>query len=443
MKFSKYIVLLSLLLLFSACEDYFGEDANIDPDNPTVVTPNVILPQVQARLVYTYGGDFTRYVSINTQHVDGISRQFAVIGQYGIQRSDLDNAWSNIYSGTLNSNQQLLELSVDGGFNHYTGIALALETYAIMVSTDFWGDIPYTDAFKFAENGVYSPTYDTQEAIYTKLFANLEEARMLFGMDAGGNVPSTDDLLYGGDISKWIKFCNVLEARGQLHLSKIDEGAAYSKVVAALAKGGFESPNDNIGLKFGQAATENAPWYQYIDQRDDCETGVTYTNLLTDLNDPRIATYGQPQALPHPIFTKDQRVNLLSFTEQEFIRAEALLATDAAAAYNAYLAGINVSMAEALITDETLIEAYLAQTNVGVGADNLTLENIITQKYIALYTDPEVFSDWRRTGIPALVPITGTAIPRRLPYAQSEEFSNINTPSPSEVTIFSRVWWDR
>lgn len=442
MKNLKYIFFLSGILFFTSCQDYFGENANIDPDNPTVVTPNVILPQVQARLVYTYGGDFTRYTGINTQQVAGISRQFAVIGQYGLQGNDLDAAWSNIYSGTLNSNQELVRLAKEGGFNHYAGIALALETYAIMVATDLWGDIPYTDAFKFGENGVYAPIFDKQEDIYTKIFANLEEARTLLGGDAGGNAPGGDDLIYGGDAAKWIQFCNVLEARGHLHLSKVD-ASAYSKALAALEKGGFASTADNAAFKFGSAATENAPWFQYIEQRDDCEVGTTFTALLADLEDPRMETFGQPHTNDHPVWTRDQTLNLLSFTEQEFIRAEALLATDKAKAYEAYLAGIKGSMAMAKITDEAAIDAYLAKAAVGVGADNLTLEQVITQKYIALYTDPEVFTDWRRTNIPALTPITGTAIPRRLPYAQTEEFSNVNTPSPSEVTIFDRVWWDQ
>ena len=433
---------LFIALLFASCEGYFGDDANIDPDNPTTVTPNVVLPQVQARLVYTYGGDFSRYLGLYTQHVDGINRQFAVLGQYGIQPVDVDNAWSNIYSGTLNSNLQLLNMARENGFNHYAGIALALESYAVMVATDSWGDIPYSDALQFAENGVYVPTFDKQETIYNQIFANLEEARTLLSGDGGGSVPGSDDLFYKGDASKWIKFCNLLEARGRLHLSKVS-GSAYSEVLAALDRGAFDSAADDGGIKFGEPATENAPWYQYIEQRDDAEVGAYYVNLLTELDDPRLATYGQPHTNAHPVWTKDQRVNLLSFTEQAFIRAEALLETDKVAAYEAYLAGINASMVEALITDEDAINSYIEQSSIGVGADNLTLENIITQKYIALYTDPEVFSDWRRTNFPTLPPNTGTQIPRRLPYAQTEINSNSNTPSPSDITIFSRVWWDQ
>ena len=440
MKLLRYIIILTGIVFFTSCQDYFGEDSNIDPDNPTTATPNVLLPQVQARLVYTYWGDFARYVGLYTQHVDGISRQFAVLGQYGIIPSDSDTPWSNIFNGSLNSNRQLISTARTDGFNHYTGIALVLESYAMLVATDLWGDVPYSDAFKFAENGVYTPTFDAQESIFNQIFSNLSEARSLLNGDAGGNNPGRDDLIYGGDIGKWIKFSNVLEARAQLHLSKRD-ASAYSKVIALLNGGGFDSPADQAAFSFGVGATENAPWYQYIEQRDDCEVGATYVALLQSLNDPRMATYGQPHTNGHPIWTKDENVKILSFTEQEFMKAEALLGSNRTAAYEAYINGILSSMIEALVSSDDAA-AYLIQPAIDVGEDNLTLENIITQKYLALYTDPEVFADWRRTNLPALTPVTGTQIPRRLPYAQTEIFSNPNTPSPATVNIFTSVWWD-
>ncbi|MCB0683080.1 MAG: SusD/RagB family nutrient-binding outer membrane lipoprotein, partial [Saprospiraceae bacterium] len=56
--------------------------------------------------------------------------------------------------------------------------------------------------------------------------------------------------------------------------------------------------------------------------------------------------------------------------------------------------------------------AYVGQTEIDPGSGNLTLDHIMTQKYIAMFMDPEVFSDWRRTGIPELDPNTGANVPR-------------------------------
>jgi len=103
-----------------------------------------------------------------------------------------------------------------------------------------------------------------------------------------------------------------------------------------------------------------------------------------------------------------------------------------------YPEAIRASFAEAGVAGYA---DYIAQETV-VPRGSITLESIITQKYLAMFGDPAVFSDWRRTGIPTLDPNTGSKVPRRLPYAQKEILSNENAPSPADVTIFDRVWWD-
>jgi len=428
------------MVVLTGCEDYFGEDANVDPDNPTSATVNVLLPQIQGRLSYVYGGDFTRYLGINTQQVDGIGRQFAVIGQYGIQPNDVDAAWRNTYAGSINSNQVMKNLSIESGATHYQGAALVLEAFAMMNATDFWGDIPYSDAFKFGENGgVYAPGIDSQQAIYETIFANLATAKTLFAGDDGGVPMGADDLIYGGDAAKWGQFASALMARGRLHLSNVESGS-YDAVLTALA-GGFTSSADQANFTYGTAATENAPWFQYIEDRDDCEVGAFYLSLMESLNDPRAATYGAEHNDAHPIFITNQVVPYISYSEQEFIRAEALMGTNSADdAFDAFSRAVQASMVEAQTgLDSTAIAGYITDTY----GSSITMEDIMIQKYISMNTSPEAFNDWRRTGIPELTPITGSAIPRRLPYSEAEQFANPNIPTPGQITIFDRVWWDQ
>ena len=196
-----------------------------------------------------------------------------------------------------------------------------------------------------------------------------------------------------------------------------------------------------LTLKFGSPSTENAPWYQYIQQRDDIEIDSTsYVALFSDL-DPRNGIFTVPLELPHPYFKADRDFPILTYTEMKFIEAETQFrAGGAAAATPAYLDAVRASMADAGVTDGAAIDAYIASIE-----GDVTLENIMLEKYKALFADQETFSDWRRTGIPNLTPNTGTdtQIPVRLPYPQTEIFSNANTPSPSEVTQFTPVWWDK
>ncbi len=442
MKFIKSHILLVLLGLFAltSCEDYFG-DINTDPDNPLEVTPGALLPQVQLRLAYTLGGDASRYTSIYTQHVDGVSRQFVVFQNYNITPSDVDQLWDNLYTGIMADNRQLLRLAEAGGYNHYIGVSKAIEAYTLLLTTDLWGDIPYSEAFQGTE--LLQPRFDAQQEVYNSVFTLIDESRSAFDADGGALVPGGDDLIYGGDLVQWRKFLDMLEARALLHLGEVDN-ANYNAALGAITKAGLTGRSDDARVMFGNPSTENAPWYQYIQQRDDIEVGDSYVAMLEELNDPRAAVFGALLDLPHPYFAANRDFPILTYTEAKFIEAETQFRVNgAAAAHDAYLEAIRSSMADAGITDETAINDYLAQASVDPGEGNLTLELIMEQKYLSLFTDPEVYNDWRRAGIPDLDPNTGTQIPLRLPYPQTEGDSNDNMPSRSQITPFTPVWWDK
>jgi hypothetical protein len=65
-------------------------------------------------------------------------------------------------------------------------------------------------------------------------------------------------------------------------------------------------------------------------------------------------------------------------------------------------------------------------------------QEIMTEKYIALFQNIEVWSDYKRTCIPALTPAGGAAqIPGRLLYSQDERNANPNIPAPGATASAS------
>jgi hypothetical protein len=69
------------------------------------------------------------------------------------------------------------------------------------------------------------------------------------------------------------------------------------------------------------------------------------------------------------------------------------------------------------------------------------IKAVMMQKYFAMFLQPESFADWRRTGVPALTPASGTAVPRRFTFPTDEINTNPNTPTGT--TMFTpRVFWD-
>lgn len=448
MKKINLYILSFLLVVFSlsSCEDYFG-DINVDPDNPTIVTPNVILPAVQARLAYAMGGDASRYTGLLTQHIDGVGRQFVVYQNYQILPSDLDGLWSNLYAGVLMDGRQIQTLSQESGYNHFNGIAKALEAYAFMFLTDMFGDIPYSEALQ-GTGQFLQPKFDTQESVYNNIFSILDEAKTLLAMDDGGLAVGGADLIYGGDANKWTKFCNVLEARGRLHLTKVD-ASNYQAALSALDRGGFIDSSDDARFGFGSTAAEAAPWFQYLEQRTDTQVGDSYVALMNSLGDPREATYGFPHTSEgdHPILKQDRNFPLLTYTEQMFIRAECLMQTggDPADALNEAVTSsyVDAGLIPTGFDEEEEEQLYISSTDYVASLGSITMNVIATQKYIAMFNDPEAFNDWRRTNVPNLTPNAGNQVPRKLPLAESEVLANTNAPNLGLDEIFTSVWWDK
>ena len=190
-------------------------------------------------------------------------------------------------------------------------------------------------------------------------------------------------------------------------------------------------------------------------------TGVSATAPPPAANNnySRIHTFlrGAVTAGAAPPFTYSGAVpqRLLPYSEYCFIRAEAALMGVGAPgdAQTFYRAGITASMQEVgtNIAGITPISAndivnYLAVNGTLSGTPAQQLQKVIEEKYVALFGVPvEPWTDWRRTGYPALTPTVNgvtTQIPRSLFYPQSEVDANPNCPSQKPADLQTRVFWD-
>lgn len=443
-KLKLIVVVFVAAAIFSSCKkSFFYDGINNDPSSVTVdqltPAPNVLLNGAELNTGYTVGGDVSRYTAMFVNSVQGYNRQFATYQNYIFTADDFSNVWSNFYQGNLNNLYKLKNLATENGYNHYAGVANVLLAYNFGLASDLWGDVPRTNALQ-GDQGNVKPTYDKQQDIYPYLQTILDSAITQLSGSAGAKAPGDDDFIYGGDVDKWIGFAHALKARYYLHLSKVDNSYATNALASinAALSGGAESAL----VPFFDNETQSNPWYQYIQQRSDISYKDAFlANTLRTMNDTRLAAYiNETDDVLTDLFAGiDAPVTLMSKTEMLFIQAEALSATNDPAAATVYADAITSSFADAGIP---VPPGYLT-TNALVGADHAArLPQIILQKYLALYTQSEPFSDWRRTGYPALVPNNGSNIPRRFLYSQNEnDFNGANVPTGT--TLFSHVWWDQ
>ena len=427
------------------------EEINRDPNNipdDQAITPSALLGSSEGALAYSIGGDAARYTSVFMQYLEGTDRQFYSIGEeYSFNETDTDNFWRfNLYGGPLNDLYTLNKKSELSGNTNYAGVAKLLLAYSLMTASDMFGDIPYAEAFQGNTN--LSPKYQTQAVIYDSIGDLIARARVQLADANSFNSPGTEDRIYGGDLGRWAMFADVLEARMHLHYAKKNGGTAgYQAALDAITNGkGFASNGDGAAFPFAASIPASSPWYQFANDRAGyIGYGGYMATWLDSLADPRGDVYGQIQDGDGLVATGniyggvDALLPLLTYAEQKFIEAECRFRIEGAsqAAHDAYIAGINASLDYCRVTADA---AFFAQTMVDPGVANLTLEHIMFQKHVAMFSQPEAWVDYRRTGFPAITPKAGASVPRRFPYAESERLYNANTPSG--LTIYDRVDWD-
>jgi hypothetical protein len=335
---------------------------------------------------------------------------------------------------------------------------------ALMHTTDVWNDIPYEEAFQGDQN--IKPTFNTQQDIYGYIKFLLEEGigylnavdESPFRLDEGG------DYLYDGDVEMWKKAAYAYLAKRALHLSKRNGNAAYEEAMGYLDMA-IGNASEDFQFNYGDATKNSNPLYQFMRDRGDVRMGAFFVDMLQLRFDPRLPAFVEPILVNgEPVFvgsvpgsaadTASQPGPAIAAptaptyfaTHQEmlFIKAECEFKTGASDAVvrETLYAALEASLDKYGVFSQEYVDAYKEQM-ANVGGDALYKE-LMTQKYIALCYQSEVYNDFRRTNNIVEIPVNPNgfenAIPRRFPYSTDEITYNPNVPSG--VTIMDRVWWD-
>ncbi len=442
-RYSRYILpALLMLLCCSACKkSYFYTGINDDPSQLKNPAPSAILPGAILKSAYIWGGDASRFASLFMQQSTGIANQAYNHSLYTVTPDDVDNMWyAGFYGAIMNDIKAMIDTATDQQQLHYAAVGKILMASNLGEVTDLWGDVPYTQAFQGLANT--QPKYDPQQQVYDTLQKLLDEAIASLTVDDGSPFqPGTqDDLMFGGNLDLWVRFAHALKAKFYLHLVKVSP-ATVQPALNEIPQGFKDGQGAFVKFVGTTATTTQAPWYQFNTQRGDIAFNGYLNDLLYKAKDPRYAVYYDPSdstLLGDLYGASNASVYFMSYDELKFIEAELQFRnnnkTAAAAAYNE---AVRANLSRTVGTD-----AYLQE--VSRTAANITLNDIMTQKYIALFLSPEIWTDWRRTAIPVLKAPQGNTLggqlPRSLLYPSSEQ--RYNTNAPKNTTMLRRVWWD-
>lgn len=484
----KYLFGLALAtMLFSSCSEDMLDRINKDETSKTAdkVAAKFQLTDAEVSTAFsTVNGAYAWYVSSYTEQLFGTGNNQMMKAELRnpsetASAATFNNEWNSTYSN-LHNIYQMIEKCSEGGINasqsDILGEALILNAINWGVLTDLHGDVPFSECFK----GISAPKVDTQESIYTAIFAMLDEAQT--ALAAGGNNAGEQDIIYGGDTKKWSAFGHAVKARYLLHTYGRNKSVLSEVVKEAQAAidGGFTG----CYLKVFNGVTADNAWSAYQWSRYYIGSNKTVDDLMVERDDPREPIYnmdwtgenilGEPgnsdqatlvEAVNEPAWLENGAANLVIMSESElyFILAEAqeLLGQDATSAFEKAVSS-NVKEYFAIAgesIEDSDVEEYIDNITPLFEAD--PVKEIRIQKYLAQTRGEviETYNDIRRINYtdgkypvemknPNNTSSVGNRWPLRLPYGDSDVVSNPNVTaafgSGNEAGMYiftENVWW--
>lgn len=195
--------------------------------------------------------------------------------------------WDPMYTATLPQLQVLMERYEPTSAEY--AIANIWWVLSFQRITDTWGPIPYFNA------GVVAPSvsYDPQDAIYDDFFQRLDNSVTILQGKTGESPYGGYDLIYGGDVSKWIKLANTLRLRLAVRISKVDANRAKTEGEAAVADGVMTSSPADDALLQKSVVGSDVNGLSVMDWNE-FRMSSAMESVLKGYKDPRMPVYFNP-----------------------------------------------------------------------------------------------------------------------------------------------------
>lgn len=441
--------LLALPVLLTGCDKNFDE-INTSPNSTTSVPTPYIMTYAQRELgFYLYDvWRSGRQSSIACQHL--AQRNYTSEDRYLFRQEVTDGFFRNTYFINqsfqdiinLNTNEATKgDMAAYGDNSVQIATAKLMQIWSVQLLAETFGDVPYTEAWQATTKVM--PKYDKQSELFPKLLADAKTA--VDALKAASKGWTQGDIIYKGDLSKWIKFGNSLRLRLVVRMSK-NKSDWKTAAQAIIAEGVMTSNADNAIIKFtGAGAPNEAPFYNgfIVSKRNDFTITKQFALLLRGLNDtdknyvnpfgiedPRFKVYigeanydtGRKMGVPYGMldaatgaFVNANSAEVINYTRTPtpliiqanfwstfldyptvcFLKSEVndFDKTNLEAGIRASLAMWGANVDEAYIT--AVLAKYDAATTEG------KKEIVLTQKYIHLFMQGfEAWAEYRRTGYP-------------------------------------------
>lgn len=517
----KFLYAISLVLVLGACTENFeetntnpyeitGESLTQDFNDVGAFFPNMLRNLYGIQIDHNLTNDsFARHLATPTPFVGGVNNTTYYLRW--------NRYWSVQYNNVLSQANQVIDIAAANDNEIFVEWANLIKVLSVQRLTVYYGPVVYTE-YGLGKSG----EYDSEPVLYNALFADLDRIIGVMMANAGKQDIAAFDASYGGDLAQWAKLANSVRLRLAIRIAKADPALAKAQGEKAIndPAGLITTNADNFNINgYGQKYHPAVICFEWNDTR----MSASMESILGGYQDPRVSAFFAPVAdaalvTDHPDFpykgirngadlvAKDARIpfstintdfndpavvserKFFSADETHFLLAEAALRgwSGAGDAGVLYAGGVRTSFElwgaggvdDYLANDTDIpfdyddpasegdVNDFVNRITTTVAWDEAAdmetkLEKIITQKWIAAYTDSmEPWIDHRRTGYPKLPYnyqndsnsdwgiIAADDFLRRMVFINSERENNAagvadatsKLGGPDEIG--TRLWWD-
>jgi hypothetical protein len=482
-KLKKIALSVMVIAMMGACTNDF-EELNT---NPTLVTEDLIQPDVLFTSV------LKRSIFESYENTGGRVGEFS---QYYASQasgnlftpSDYTSPFNWYRSYVINLNEILRLTADDPQKVDQHAMARIWKVWVFHIMTDAYGDIPYFESAMDVQNVINQPVYDTQEMIYRDMLNELKEAAAQLGSQQDQISFGNADILYQGNVDSWKKFANSLRLRLAVRVRFADAALAAEHITDVISAPLIDENSENASLKTLQpSATQNSDNTNFVYNRNLTNitpmfVGFAIADVMIPTDDPRMPVFltpsqdrlrsyrarpiqlAQEQKEPYgqemvasvgPLLNAEiYEIIVMNAAEVYFLRAEAAFANiTSEAAEELYLMGIQGSMEQYDIAEPEVTEFLNQDIGTLSGTEEEQFEQIVTQKYIAMFFQGhQGWAEHRRTGYPKVwigdeVGVVDN-IPRRFTYPNDEYLKNEANVTEAAGRmggdeLDTKVWWDK
>lgn len=459
MKRVSIFIFIALAIFSVACNSYL--DINTNPNAATTVTPNLVLPQALVATAAvlnrynTYGSQIGGYAA-NAGGYGG----FNELVSYAYTSNNYNDLWPYTYDNLEDYQYVINTTATDAKNIYFNAASTIMRVYDFQLLVDAFNDVPYSKALKGADN--LTPSYDKGSDVYAALAVELDSAiaRINRGNAMAAKNPITNyDVLFHGNMTKWIQFANTIKLRllvrgnGKVTFANSTFDPAGFLTTDAMINPGYTRDNNRqnpawntwayaytgtAGNKAWVPTTWIVSFYDGTNLKDPARGAATFYQFGTAISNqlgfenvsaPKCPTgsrwypgtdRGGTSAgnSTGPLKGPNAGYPVMTAAESYFLQAEAavkgIIAGTASTLFNngitaafeytylkadgTYSGDYNADAASYISANTS---SYLVNFSLATTADMQT-EAIITQKYIALnfVNSHEGWNEYRRTGYP-------------------------------------------